>query len=548
VFRCRSLVTAASVAALVVAGLAPAARAAGSISVTASSPAASVGQLKLTFAATSAVNGFTAHIITSHGTDVLNLPQSGFSLTSGTAQSGTWTVNAPITEQQLALGSYQVTVDATDSGGDSISGAAAGTLGYLIEPTVTATASPTTISYTEPVATVSGTVTGLWPDGSTGPVANQPILSTGPDGDESTDAGGHFSFPVYVGGTFNLYVQGGNVAPAQSPAIVIKADTTPTKLTATLSTTKTSYGDSVTVSGTLTYQPGSSWQPLSGVQVVISAPGYPGSAPVTDASGHYSATFTALANGSVTVYFNNVTEGDFATYNWLRPGQVSTKALTLTLPTSISLFKATADPRGDVTASGCLGIESMSSNLAYYSRQPVIIQYALRPGGPWKKLGKISDLHTNDLNCGLTELSASFAGSFPVPAARAYYRAHFPGDAGQHWQPSTGPAILAWKYLTKISSLKVAPTHVAPGGHLTVSGQLLADTSGWKPYGHQQVLIIYRKPGKKTWYYLARATTNHSGRFTASVKDTFSATWSAYFAGNATHFFSSPAGVFVSVS
>ena len=529
--------------------VAPAAAASGSILVTASSPAASVGKLALAFNATSNITSFTAHIVTASGTDVLDLPESAFSKTSGTAKVGTWTVNNAITQQQLTLGSYTVTVDATDAGSDHITGVTAGTLNYLIQPTVTLKASPTTIGLSHPTSTVSGTVTGLWPDGSTHPIADELVQSTGPLPTQPfTDASGRFSFTTSFGGTFNVYVQGGDVAPASSPSVTIKANYARTAITAKLSTSKFSYGKAVTVSGTLTYKPGSAWKPLGGVQVVVSAPGYPQSAPITDSAGHYSATFTALSSGPVTVYFNNVNAADFAAYQWLNPAQVTTRSLLLTLPTSITQFSATVDPLGFVHVSGCIGIESLPYNEAYGSSLPVIVQYSPHPSGPWTRLGKTTQFTPNDTNCGITELEASFAGRLPVRSARAYYRVYSPGDAAQQIQPSVSPSRLAWKYLTKIRSLKVSPRQVAVGGHIRISGQLLQDTKGWKAFGHQQILIVYRKPGRKTWFIVASTRTSSHGRFTATVRARFSAFWSAFYAGDSTHYFSFPAGILVRVS
>ena len=99
-------------------------------------------------------------------------------LTSGTTTAGTWTVKTPISEHQLDFGSYQIMVDATDTGGDSISKSVAGPLNYFIEPTITLKASPTVIGQANPTATLSGTVTGLWPDGSTGPIAGVTATTT----------------------------------------------------------------------------------------------------------------------------------------------------------------------------------------------------------------------------------------------------------------------------------------------------------------------------------------------------------------------------------
>ncbi|HET7016931.1 MAG TPA: hypothetical protein VFI65_23610 [Streptosporangiaceae bacterium] len=526
----------------------PAAPAAGTITVTASSPTTSVGLLSLAFNSTTPVSGFTAHIVTSHGTDVLDLPESDFSRTSGSASVGTWTLTTPISEQQLALGGYQVTVDATNSGGTSISGSPAGTLDFVTVPTITLKATPATIGYAHPTVTLSGTVTGLRPDGSQGPLAGETVFVLGSSYSGITDASGNYSIAVAYMGTYSVYVQGTDTGYATSPSVTVSGHATQTALTAKLSTTKTSFGRTVTVSGTLTYKPGSTWVPLAGAQVVIADAGYPQNAPITNSAGHYSATFTAIGAGVVTVYFHSEIPGLFTSSQWLDGAQAQTKSLTVTLPTAITRFSATVDSRGVVSVHGCLGIDAIWSGSAYYGQHPVTIQYAPRPSGPWQRLGTIT-VARNDISCGIAELEASFTGTFPARLARAYYRAHFPGEPqqGEPWQSSTGPAQLAWKYQTKFSPFTVSPRHVAKGGRITISGRLLQDTSGWRGFGHQQVLIIYRKPGQKTWYWIAKTRTSAAGRFSARVKAPFNAYWSVYYAGNASHFVSSPAGVYVSV-
>lgn len=518
----------------------------GTITVTASSPTSSVGQLALAFNATTAINGFTAHVITSNGTDVLDLPQSAFTLTSGNTMVGTWTVKTPISGHQLAFGSYQIEVDATDSGNDSISNAAAGPLNYFIEPTVTLKASPTVIGQANPTATLSGTVTGLWPDGSTGPIAGLTVTVPGLFSQATTDAAGKFSITVAFPGSYSVYVTRSDVAFATSPSVTISGRSTPTSLTAKLSTSKTSFGKTVTVSGTLTYKPGNTWVPLAGAQVEVVPPGYPQSAPITDSAGHYSATFTAMNGGPATVYFNG--GSPFPVTEWLNSAQVMTKDLDLTLPTSITQFSASVDPQGFLHVHGCLGIEAIWSGSAYGGQHPVTIQYAPRPSGPWQRLGTIS-VQPYDSTCGIAELEASFTGSLPVRLARAYYRAHFPGEPQQseQWQPSTGPVRLAWKYLTKISPFKVSPHSVAHGGRITISGRLLQHTSAWRGFGHQQILIIFRRPGSKLWYWIVKTKTSAGGRFSATVKDPFNAYWSAFYAGDAKHYISSPPGVYVRV-
>jgi hypothetical protein len=89
---------------------------------------------------------------------------------------------------------------------------------------------------------------------------------------------------------------------------------------------------------------------------------------------------------------------------------------------------------------------------------------------------------------------------------------------------------------------------VAAGGRIKFSGQLMEYASGWKPLERQVIEIIYRRPGRaQLWYWIVKVRTNAQGKFTASVKDPFTAQWSAFYAGGATQFNASPAAVKVTV-
>jgi hypothetical protein len=522
----------------------PAALAAGSITVTASSPAGNDGDLQLAFTATTAITSFTAHVLTQHGTDVLDLPESDFTLTSGSTSAGTWTVSTPISTSQLTLGSYNVTVDAQDSGGDSLTGTAAGTLAFVIQPTVTLSASPTTLTYLQPTATLSGTVTGTWPDGTTGPLAGQTVQfsSTGASVSNAvTGSSGDFSVqvPEGGGGTIVASVSGPTLADASSPSVTVTASTAPTEITDNVSTTTASYGQTVTVTGTLTYNPGTGFVPLTGMTVDVDVPGSPAfSAPVSDQSGSFSTTFTILQPGAVTVNFNEGQTPDSG-YPLLASATATSASISLTYPTSITQFSAGVNSFGQLSVRGCLNIAGVPAVDELYLGSAMTIQYATSPAGPWTRLGTVplGQATTGDgLSCGVTEAVGVFGGTLQVKLASAYYRAYFGGQTDQDYGSSTSSPVLAAKTLTEITGLRVSATRVAKGARITFTGKLLQYTSGWKAYGHQTILIVYRKPGSKTFYWIVKATTNSAGDFRATVKDTFTASWSADYEGNASHY------------
>jgi len=532
------------------------ARAAGPISASASSPPTSVGQLSISFTAATAITGFTAHIITVNGTDVLDLPEAAFTMTSSSTGSGsassTWTLSNAITTSQLLLGTYSITIDATDSGGDSVTGQPAGALDYLIQPTVSLTASPAALGYASPSTTLSGTVTGLWPDGSTGPIAGQQVLVTNSEGKSEAvlaNSAGDFSTSVSYPDTFTASVSGTTLASASSAAVTVMAATTPTQLTATVSTTQTNYGQQVTVSGQLTYEPGTTSEGLGGMPVVVDAPGYPQlSVPVTAADGSFTATFAATATGPVLVYFNNPQYQESGSFPYLAPAQAETDQVTVDRQTSLTQFSASVSASRVVSVRGCVGIANLPVGTASGVSGTVTIQYSAGQTGPWHRLGTITNLTSPvKSSCGVANVEAAYSGSFNVKLARAYYRASFAAPAAENLLGSVSGPVLAWKYQTKIASLKVSARRVAKGGKITVSGQLLQDTKGWVPYRRQLVQIVYRKPGAKTASLIVKVTTNSAGEFTATFPDDFTATWSVRYPGNATHYDCNSAAIKVTV-
>jgi hypothetical protein len=532
------------------------AQASGPISAVASSSSASVGELEITFSAASAITGFTVHIITANGTDVLDLPEANFTMYSSSTASGTasssWRLSNPITTNQLLLGTYSITVDATD-GPDTVTGQPAGTLDYLIQPTVTLSASTNVLSYASPSTTLSGTVTGLWPDGSTRPLTGQQVLVTSTAGQAlqtQTDPSGNFTTSANSAGTFTASVSDSTLASASSAQLTVTAVTTPTELTASVSTTRTSYGHQVTVSGTLSYQPGTSSQGLGGMPVVVVAPGYPEmSIPVTAADGSFSATFAATQSGPVLFYFNNAKYQQSGSFPYLAPAEAATSPITVDRVTSLTQFSASVSTSRTVSVHGCVGISDLPPSAASGVPGTVKIQYSASKAGPWRRLGIVSKLKSPASgSCGIATVETAYSASFAAKLARAYYRASFAPRSGAALLGSVSAPVLAWKYLTKITSLKVSARSVAKGSKLTISGQLLQDSKRWVRYGHQRVQIVFRKPKAKKSFWIVKVTTNSAGKFTATIRDTFSANWSAFYPGNATHYDCSSAGIKVTAS
>jgi hypothetical protein len=136
--------------------------------------------------------------------------------------------------------------------------------------------------------------------------------------------------------------------------------------------------------------------------------------------------------------------------------------------------------------------------------------------------------------------------SFRVKLANAYYRARV--ISTPDLQAAVSAPLHRWKYLTRIRSLTVSSRHVPHGGRLTVSGRLQQHVGTWKPYAHRIVLIVLRPAGQRQWFWIKKVRTRSTGRFSSTFTDPTSATWSAVYQGDKTHFAGGGRLIFVSTS
>lgn len=521
----------------------------------AASPQGNAGLLSFHGTAPSDITAgsITAHLI-SGGTDVLEV--TGFTLTSGTAQDGTWTVGTPIPAGsgagQLPVGSYAVQVDASDTGGDTVTGHAAGTLNFLEQPAITLSATPATVDFDHQSVTFSGTATGTPPGGGSPSPLKNTQLTIQDNGSFSktatTDAAGAFSLTVQqpqLGQyTAAIPAQTATAFAGTSAGVGLTATMDPVQLTATISAKQVNYGKAVTITGTASYRPGTTSRPLAGTTVQLysgppqAANFKPFATAKTAADGTFAIHFTATRTATWTVYAGGLPNSAYLD-QLLQQATVSLPQ-NVALPVQLSQFKASLSPFAVLTAAGCLTITSQSPPQLL----PLTVQYSSRRGGPWKSLGTVTKL--TGRRCGTGQHGEGFTAAATAQIPSAYYRVAYKGSPND--QAATTPAIHESKYVTRVTSVKVAPRHVHKGGKITVSGRVqVLVKSAWRDLARKQVLIILKPKGSKTWFWIYKVTTSTSGKFSKTFVDPETADWSGEYVGDAQHFASRGAAFRVTV-
>ncbi len=500
------------------------------------SPGTNVGLLSVSIASSTPITSLTVSLFAS-GTDALDLPMSDFTVPAGNGDGNfeTWTLTNPITTSQLTnLGDYSAFVTASDSGGDSTTDPVfAGTLQFVNVVSIDNFKSNGTVfDFDHPNVTFQGTAMVLAPGGTPVPYANETTLGLqanfGPAVPFTTGADGTFSVTVPAQSEdFWIAYTGPSDTEGGTPPIAITVNVFPDHVSAALKVKHAKFGQKDSVSGTMTYVDKGVTKPVAGYTVSLLSNGSfdPVATTVTSASGQYTLP-VSTRQGDVT---------------W----EVQTKAtqflssatalvsMTVAEPNGFSSFRASLSAFGVVSVSGCMRTGA----------RPLKIEYAAKPRGPWKVLGRI--LTDSFTSCGKNNSGIKFSGTFPARLGSAYYRAHYTGSFD--WQPAISKTLRLSRLFTKITSFDVSPRSGPRNSHITVSGRLWAQgkSGKWRPYAHKKLIVVFKFQG--TFFrYAAEPETNGAGRFRGRFKLLVTAPMFAQYNGDKTHFASASKRIKVS--
>jgi len=456
---------------------------------------------------------------------------------SGPATDQVWNATDPISKAHLAPGTYTLKVDAADADESDLGLPSPESIGIGYSTTVTAGAAPSTLGYGDLGTTISGTVLGLksCDTMSVGMPAVPIDLVDEIKGTivqiATTKSDGSFSAQVNLPRLGDIYRIDAASGPTwQGSSIVLQFNWAmeQTKLVSVKVTPQDApYGGTETLTGTaLVDNVALGWVPLAAFPIWVRA-GQAGRCSFcikttakatveTSSAGQFTWTYSASDGTRWRAQIADISQYLYLSLNY--------GSIHVAVPLRFSALAVWLSPFAQLKVHTCLKVTV--PNFSVPTRR-VDIQYAPGRSGPWKTLGRLSIQPAS---------YARACGSRPfiAPLASAFYRASI--GATPDNQAASSTPVLRWKGVTRFAFVHVSPRTVPRGGNLTVSGHLQSYNRRWRNFARQRVLIIFRPPGSKVWYWIRKVTTNSSGYFTSTFPDSATADWSAEYEGDATHF------------
>jgi len=508
-----------------------------------SSPVAESGLLSIDMQAPTAITITAVNIVDAGGAVEYSIQGGNFSQT-GNPTDGTWTVSSPIPQNAMPFGTYEVTVSATDAGGDTPlnNAQAPGSFFFGLDPSVALSASTSTLSYLQQSVTFSGQVTASDPDGNVVVVPGQPVSIDGAAGDSytaTTDTSGDYSVTespaVYNDpGLTDSYIASvaasASAQAASSAAVSVAAQVDPVQVSVSLSKTTARFGARVTLSGTAMLESGGSPTPLATAPIDVTGTDF------YSGSGVGPISATTNANGAFSVVLpaqpTTTWTANAASNPYLQPGSTTPNSavLTVSLPTQVASVRLKYDPADQLTASGCLDLSPAVTSFPDLSPPPATslsLQYAASRHGPWHTLGALG------AGSQVCHHGTAFRAVFNSAPVSAYFRVRSGGQLP--YQPTVSAVVHAATARTRFAGFDIKPRSVSANGRITMSGELEHKTArGWTGLAGAQITIVIEPPGADA-YWFKRLTVARSGKFRTSFADPQSASWYVAYAGDSTH-------------
>jgi hypothetical protein len=474
------------------------------------------GFLTVAVSSDSAVTEVSADLTELRGADPATVAVTGFTLVSGTPQDGVW--RSPRMSHLPSYGSYDVTVSAQDSDGDSTSSAHATTVDVEPKPVFAdRSISPAVLDVEHTHVTLSGRISLFDPiTGDTSPLAGKQLsvvagngfsAVTAADGSYAIDVAPKLngldatSVPVFL--SFWIANPDGTSTYVLVDSKTLPVVVSPSRIRLDHSSVRIKFGAKVSSSGVVEYLYDGTWRPAKGVALEM---GYYAKA-TSGAGGRFTLTYPYIPYDDSTFTVETSLDSYLAD-PYLTASHAQFKVDVINR-TNICFCSSWIDEYSDLHIQGSMS----ASNGKVPPNRKLYVQQSADGKTGWKSLGWFT-----------TKSDGTFNLDGYVSVPKGYWRLYSAGSSD--YQPGYSNSVHFNRTATRITGFNAGPEPVRKGHTVTTTGTLqrLSGTK-WVAFGKQRVYILFQAKGKTSWTQLGSVKADSHGHFTARFTAKQDGTW-----------------------
>ncbi|MEU0816959.1 hypothetical protein [Streptomyces mirabilis] len=474
------------------------------------------GFLTVAVSSDSAVTEVSADLTELRGAAPATVAVTGFTLVSGTPQDGVW--RSPRMSQLPSYGSYDVTVSAQDSDGDSTSSAHATTVDVEPKPVFAdRSISPAVLDVEHTHVTLSGRISLFDPiTGDTSPLAGKELSATAESGSSAvTAADGSYAIDVApklnglnatsvpVSLSFWIANPDGTNTYVLVDSKTLPVVVSPSRIRLDHSSVRIKFGAKASSSGLVEYLYDGTWRPAKGVALDM---GYYAKA-TSGAGGRFTLTDPYIPYDDSTFTVETSLDSYLAD-PYLTASHAQFKVDVINR-TNICFCSSWIDEYSDLHIQGSMS----ASNGKVPPNRKLYVQQSADGKTGWKSLGWFT-----------TKSDGTFNLDGYVAVPKGYWRLYSAGSSD--YQPGYSNSVHFNRTATRITGFNAGPEPVRKGHTVTTTGTLqkLSGTK-WVAFGKQRIYILFQAKGKKSWTSLGSVKADSRGRFTARFTAKQDGTW-----------------------
>ncbi|MFH8394649.1 hypothetical protein [Streptomyces sp. NPDC018036] len=474
------------------------------------------GFLTVAVSSDSPITEVSADLTELHGANPATVAVTGFTLVSGTPQDGVW--RSPRMSGLPSYGTYDVTVGAEDSDGDSTTAAGVTTVDVEPKPVFAdRSISPAVLDVEHKHVQLSGRISLFDPiTGDTSPLAGKALsvvaeysysAVTAADGSYAIDVAprlnGENATSVPVSLSFWIANPDGTNTYVLVDSKTLPVKVSPSRIRLDHAGAQIKFGAKASASGVVEYLYDGTWRPAKGVAVDM---GYYATA-TSGTGGRFTLTDPYMPYDDAT-YTVGTSRDSYLADPYLTASHAQFKVDVINR-TNICFCSSWIDEYSNLHVQGSMS----ASNGKVPPNHKLYLQQSADGRTGWKSLGWFT-----------TKSDGTFNLDGYVAVPKGYWRLYSAGSSD--YQPGYSNSVHFNRTATRITGFNAGPEPVRKGHTVTATGTLqrLSGTK-WAAFGKQRVYILFQAKGKKSWTQLGSVKTDSHGRFTARFTAKQDGTW-----------------------